>query len=191
MATATDDPLAGLELTTKQRRFVLAYTGEARWNAAQAARLAGYAWPVKQGPQQLGKTSVRSAVERLTEAEHMGRAELLARFAAEGRVDASLLAECYRDDVVRDDDGAVLVVRRVIDWEKIRAYGLGPLIRKVTPTKYGDSIEFTDTQRAKEMIGKALQVFGSDTSITLNVDPSKLTNEELDSLIARLAGRKG
>ena len=36
-------------MTERQRKFVAAMTGEAKWCAVKAARIAGYAWPSKAG----------------------------------------------------------------------------------------------------------------------------------------------
>lgn len=38
------------ELTDRQRRFIEAFLGDARGNATEAARMAGYRWPSKVGP---------------------------------------------------------------------------------------------------------------------------------------------
>lgn len=53
------------KLTPKRRAFVLAYCGEAKGNATEAARIAGYAKPHPEGAQLLRKPTVRDTVNAL------------------------------------------------------------------------------------------------------------------------------
>lgn len=62
----TDEQRAALDaLTAKRRAFVLAFIGEARGNATEAARRAGYAHPDPEGARLLGDARVAAAVEAL------------------------------------------------------------------------------------------------------------------------------
>jgi len=65
MGKATTDHPALVGLTEKQRRFVLAYVGEAMGNATEAARVAGYAHPNQQGSETLAKHGVQAALSAL------------------------------------------------------------------------------------------------------------------------------
>ena len=51
-------------LTKKQSDFIAAYLGEARGNATQAARIAGYAKPAEQGYENLRKPHIASRVKQ-------------------------------------------------------------------------------------------------------------------------------
>lgn len=53
--------MADGELTAKQKAFVLAYVGEARFNASEAARIAGYADRTS-GPRLLSNANISSRV---------------------------------------------------------------------------------------------------------------------------------
>ena len=76
-------------ISPKQRVFVSAYLGEANRNATEAARIAGYAHPNKQGPALLVNLGVREAIdEQIAEIERRGIA------IHQNRVDA--LAERHR-----------------------------------------------------------------------------------------------
>ena len=55
------------ELPPKRRAFVLAYLGEAKGNATEAARMAGYAHPGTQGHRLLQNVHVASALESARE----------------------------------------------------------------------------------------------------------------------------
>lgn len=52
------------KFTTKQEEFIAAYLGEARGNATQAARIAGYANPAEQGYQNLQKPHIAARVKQ-------------------------------------------------------------------------------------------------------------------------------
>ena len=56
---------AGEGMTGRQRAFVAAYLGEARYNATAAARMAGYRWPNKVGPVLLHHPRVGPIIERV------------------------------------------------------------------------------------------------------------------------------
>lgn len=182
-----DDPLAGL--TGRQRRFVLAYIGEAQGNASEAARIAGYASPMQRGHEAVRNREVRAAIDRYLAQRAATADEAVDVLTAHLRADPTALLGCLVEDVV-DVDG-VPVVRQRFDVQEIKRRGLGRLVKKITPTKQGYSIELHDAQAAAVTLCKIRGLLGSDTSISLNVDPSKLSNEELDSLIARIQGRKG
>jgi len=64
-------------LTARQQAFVAAYIGEARYNATQAARIAGYTHPNKQGPALLVNLGIREAIDaHLAEVKTRGIAVL-------------------------------------------------------------------------------------------------------------------
>ena len=68
-------------MTYKQRLFVAAYLGDAKGNAVEAARIAGYAWPDKVGSQLLGKTRIRAAIAAQLDRAAMKADEVLARLS--------------------------------------------------------------------------------------------------------------
>lgn len=60
----TSNALEAANLTPKQRRFVRAYLPpEGNFNATEAARRAGYAWPGKSGPRVSRSPKVRLLVQ--------------------------------------------------------------------------------------------------------------------------------
>jgi len=64
-------------LTARQQAFVAAYIGTARYNATQAARVAGYTHPNKQGPALLVNLGIREAIDaHLAEVKTRGIAVL-------------------------------------------------------------------------------------------------------------------
>lgn len=73
-------------MTEKQSLFVQFYLGEAKFNATQAARLAGYAWPHKQGPALTHHPAVKPSIDAgLAEFNERCRQEYLAQRRAARR----------------------------------------------------------------------------------------------------------
>lgn len=91
-----ESPTQPKPLTAKQRRFVDAYVGEARFNASRAALDAGYA-DAREGWRLLKNAEVRARIEEILEAEAMSRAETL-----------SVLTE----DALRTDDDILDIAER-------------------------------------------------------------------------------
>ncbi|WP_165251206.1 terminase small subunit [Paludisphaera soli] len=91
-------------MTEMQRRFCDAYLDGARYNATQAARLAGFAWPNKQGPRLMQHPEVGPAVE----------AEFLRRHPGVARMEAEW-AEAKRREAVRSARNARRRERRRAD----------------------------------------------------------------------------
>ncbi|MCQ2076395.1 MAG: terminase small subunit [Bacteroidaceae bacterium] len=75
------------KLTDKQKRFIEAYIGEAKMNATQAAKIAGYKQPHVQGAQNLSKLSVyiQKATEERSSKAIMKQDEILAFFSSVAR----------------------------------------------------------------------------------------------------------
>lgn len=75
------------KLTDKQKRFIEAYIGEAKMNATQAAKIAGYKKPHVQGAQNLSKLSVyiQKATEERSSKAIMKQDEILAFFSSVAR----------------------------------------------------------------------------------------------------------
>lgn len=64
-------------LTDGEKAFVTAYLGRARFNASEAARQAGYAWPEKQAWQLRHRTDVARVIEAELRNRAMGQGEIL------------------------------------------------------------------------------------------------------------------
>jgi phage terminase small subunit len=66
-------------LTLKQRQFVDAYVGQARGNATEAARIAGYSDPEQSGWQNKKKVDISAAIEAELKLRTLGADEVLER----------------------------------------------------------------------------------------------------------------
>ena len=87
-----------MELTYKQRLFVAYYLGDAKGNATQAARMAGYRWPHKVAERLVGKSGIKAAIESHLAKAAMSADEVLARLSEFAAADLS-------DYVSVSDDG--------------------------------------------------------------------------------------
>lgn len=174
------DPYHGC--TDRERQWVDAYVGIANWNATEAARLCGYKDPEVSGWRMKQSSAVQNAIRRLTESRAMQAGELLAILARQANLNPVQFAECYRTEWAQDKDGNLTSPYRVVDWEQVRALGLGPLIKAVKQTRHGETVEFVDPQRAAELIGRALGLFADRLRVEGELDLSKLTDEELIAL---------
>jgi hypothetical protein len=140
-AAGTRGP-SGSGLTLKQARFVDAYLGQANGNSLEAARLAGYRAPHPEGARLLRNATIRAAVDARLAESAMSAREVLARL--------SEMARASIDDVVELDDAG----EPHADLRKARASGKLRLVRKITPTKHGLTIEVYDAQAALAQLGK-------------------------------------
>jgi phage terminase small subunit len=80
------------KLTAKQRRFVDAYLGEARFNGTEAARIAGYAKPAIQAHENLRKPYIQQYVATVLQESELTRDVVLALVQEDAmRSDADVL----------------------------------------------------------------------------------------------------
>lgn len=162
------------ELTYKQRIFVAAYLGQAGGNATEAARIAGYSWPEKQGYQLLGKTSIKAAVATKLAQVAMSSDEVLARLSDMASADVAEFLDIK-------DDGSF-----DIDVKGAKRRGKTHLIKKLTPTKFGLAIELHDSQAALEKLGRYYGVFNRDANQGVTLDA-----RQADALLELAEGDAG
>lgn len=178
-------------LTAKQERFVDAVTGEAEGKNATAARIAGYSFPKIESVKAARSVAphVKARVKRLA----MGSAECLGRLAAQARVDIS----DYADLVGQVDPQQIRSTLL-----RLQQQGKAGGIKRLTPTRFGLSIELVDSQAALTTIAKHLGLLRDRLDVNIQTpayDASKiraLLNDPegldlvcaLDSRLAALAG---
>lgn len=151
-------------LTRKEQLFVLAImSGSTQYDAA---RIAGYAGStimqfVRQGNQVYNRPKVRAAIQGFVEEQAqegvMSALEVLARLTAQARNEG---AEYIRSD-------------GTVDLAAVLEDGKGHLIKSVRPGRYGTVVEFYDSQKALELLGKYHGLFTDrveqETSVTIQV----------------------
>jgi len=107
------------KLTHKQELFVAAYLGEARGNATEAARIAGYAKPAEQGYENLRKPHIAARVKQQVEAFSVTAEQVLQELASV----AFAPSHDFVDVVGRAKSGEVTKVRSDIG-SKVKALEL-------------------------------------------------------------------
>jgi len=140
-----------MALTAKQRLFIAAYLET--WNAAEAARRAGYATKANvQGSRMLANASIQAEIESHI-AAIMPKGEVLTRLAARARASiADVLALPDRGLPESEPE------RRHEQWslDLVKAQRTGGIdqIKKIKSGKYGDEVETYDPLPALELLAK-------------------------------------
>jgi phage terminase small subunit len=153
-----DAALAGL--TARQRDFVEQYL--VCLNATEAARRAGYTHPNKQGPRLLVNVGIQVAVSAGLALRAMPADEVLARLADMAQGSADDFVTVYQSPLhdvtgqpILDRDGQPIVrYFPSLDLEKARERGMLHLVKKVTYTAHGPSVELYDAQAALALLAK-------------------------------------
>jgi len=148
-------------LTAKRRVFIEYYLRS--WNATEAARRTGYAYPGRQGWRRLRFVEIQAAIEARLEELKMGADEVLMRLAEQARGAHTAYLQ---------EDGSVDLAAMIAD-------GKQHLVKGTRPTREGLVVEFYDGQAALALLGKAHGLFvdrqESESTVTVrlegNVDP--------------------
>lgn len=158
-------------LTGKQRMFVDAYLGEAKGNATEAARIAGYAHPNSQAWEALKHPAVQAQLQKRFDATAMSASEVISRLSEEAAADIS-------DFFDLEGPLPELNLKKALDA------GRTHLLKSISLTRHGYKIELHDAQAAKALLGRFHGLF---------VDRHKHEFSDLsdEELIARAAGLVG
>ena len=158
-----------MALTPKQEVFVNEYL--ATWNATEAARRAGYAFPNQQGPRLLVNIGIAEEIKQRIADKVMTADEVLVRLAEQAR----------------NEHGNYITATGLVDLPRIIRDGKGHLIKGIKETQYGKNIEFYDAQAALVHIGKHHGLFKDVSEVKAEIelkDVTDLTDEELASIAA-------
>ena len=131
-----------MALTYKQRAFVEHFLGEAQWNATEAARRAGYAYPNVEGCRLLVNANVKVHIINRLHAMGASAEALMGRWLT--RIEADISPFVSRDG---------------LDVEGLKEAGLGFLIKGVRETKDATTILLRDPDVAEDRLAKHLGMF--------------------------------
>lgn len=164
-------------LTEKEEMFVAVYlqTFNASEAASQAFDCGSRTNAGTVGYKLLKQPYIKKRVDEYMKARHMEAAEAVARITEIARGDVSRFI-VNRTYIV----GGQPVTKAEVDIDLIKEAGLGFLIKSITPTRYGDKVEFHDSMQALQMIGKYLGVL---TEKVITVDVSQLSDEQLNKIL--------
>jgi len=154
-------------LTDKQAAFVREYVQ--CWNATEAARRAGYQGNDGTlrvtGHDNLTKPNIDAAIKEAIQKNVMSQEEALARMSEIARGE---YARYIRDVSETSEDGKVTVNLVSVDVEAMVRDGKAHLIKSISPTRYGNRIEFYDMQSALETIMRATGAFKGSLDVNVN-----------------------
>lgn len=131
----------------KEKAWLEAYLGEARFNAAKAARIAGYKYPKRLGYRKKKKFATEIE-ERLNE-KTLKANEILSLLTDHATAD---MANYIRVD---PKDGRVFT----LDLNKAQELDVMHLIKKLKYSEYGPEIQLVDSQSALDKLAKAQGVY--------------------------------
>jgi len=165
-------PNSAPRLTDKQRAWIDYYV--IHKNATKAAELAGYDsddYSTLQsiGSENLSKPVIRAELDRRFRERTMTADEVVGRMVAAARFD---LGEFL------DGEGE-------IDLVKLKAAGLGHLVRESIPTREGRKITLADPDAALKLVARHLGLLADRLDVTLQ-DKSGPTIDELASIRQQL-----
>jgi len=148
-------------LSGKQRAFVDTWFGEAKFNATQAARLAGY------GNEKSSDEYYRLAGHRAITNDNV-QSEIKRRWAAHGMTADEVVGRLSQ--MARADISTFVTETGAIDWKVVKAQG--QLIKKILHTKGKQSqIELYDAQSALEKIARTMGLFTDRVDVTSGDKP--------------------
>jgi phage terminase small subunit len=176
-------------MTDKQRVFVEEYL--TTWNATEAARRAGYAFPNVEGARLLVNPSIAETIKARVAEKVMTADEVLVRLAGHARATI--------EDIAQITDKGTFV----LDLNKARRDGKLGMIKKIKAQKVGYELELHDQQAALVHIGKVHGLFIDKQNVnlqgSLDVNLGSLAVTDIDREImalvdtarARTAGAAG
>lgn len=140
--------------TPKQELFIVWYCK--LLNATSAAERAGYAGDRaslgSQGAELLQNLAVRAEIDRRLKASIPSADETLSRIGAQAHADVTP----YLDDELR------------LDVARLRADGLGHLVKGVRPGRQGPEVTLTDSQTAQKMLARYHRLLGDRLDVTVD-----------------------
>jgi hypothetical protein len=124
----------------------------------------------------LSNPEVKKAIDKLAKCFTTNPGEVLSAISDQAFPDLEAVQACYIDH------GNGL---RTWDWKKAFENGAAAFVRKVTPTKNGDAVEFHDRIRALETLGKYHGLWDDKPNVQVNnFDLSKLSEDQLRAMAA-------
>lgn len=160
-----------------EARFVDALTGEGKGRNSTAARIAGYRFPHIVGVKVANRPEVRRAVKARTEEMAMGSQECLCRLGAHARADIADYADLVGLTDPKEIRSTLL---------KLQRQGKAGGIKRLTPTRFGLSVEMVDTQAALTTLAKHLGLLRDKLDITIQTP--QFNTEKIRALLADPTG---
>ena len=157
-----------MAFNTKQELFVLYYLGEAKGNATQAARLAGYKQPRQQGHRLLTNVDIAARVQAKVTSVAMTADEVLHGLASHARINVGPYITTGERPIRNPETGEIVSTEPYlhVDIEQMTDDGYGHWIKAVKHTPFGPCVEFVDGQTALVHLGRYHKLFTDKTDIS-------------------------
>jgi phage terminase small subunit len=183
--------LVAEKLTTKQQAFVEHYL--THWNATRAAIDAGYSEKSARsiGSENLTKPDILEAIQDRLADLRMSADEVLVRLTSHARGTADDFVSIYESPLhditgkpIQDREGREIVrYFPSLDLEKARQRGMLHLVKKVSYTAHGPSVELYDAQAALALLGKHHKLCTDVTEYKGKIDIGNLSDDELRAIV--------
>jgi len=154
------DPHTGetkmVPLTGREKKFVLAYLKTL--NGVKAAYEAGATTPERArslSSLYLGKPHIREIIDQELANQVLSGPSILHRLSEQATAN---IADFFKEVLEIQPDGTVQVVGREVNWDLVKEKGY--LIKKVGWDKGKFTFELYDAQKALEILGKHLKLWG-------------------------------
>ena len=176
------------KLKGKQRLFVEAYVGSAQFNGAEAARQAGYGvlGARKQASRMSTNVDICAAIHAALALRTLSAAEVLMRLSDHARGTLDDFLTCVEE---AGKDGAEGVRIWSLDLNKAKRAGMLHLVKRLTYTRWGWSIELYDAQAALLLLARHYGLLFGGAGPVKGLDPATLDDASLARLAAGEAPR--
>jgi len=165
-------------LSGKQRAFVEASLGEAKWNATEAASIAGYEGDRQalgvRGAECVKNSRIQQAIAQRLAESGASTAELVHRWLT----------------VTRSDISDCITSAGEVNIRKLQELGLGFLVKGAKPSKEGAVIFLRDPEKAEQMLAQHLGTFAAE-KLTVTHEFASLTDSDLAKEIAAAMSAEG
>lgn len=164
-------PARNGKLTKKEAAFVSEYVKT--WNATKAARESGYKYPHVSGYKLLQVQEVKEAIDDVIKKTRMTADQAVTRLTQQAEFDFSQFFIFEYVPVLENGqpklDSAGNPMTRYeqtgVNWKAVEKYGY--LVKKISYTRQGRPvIEFVDSQKALELIGRAHGLFTDNVNVS-------------------------
>lgn len=136
--------------SAKEKAWLIAYLGEARFNATAAARIANYKWPNKVGPAK--KKKFADEIKKELDEKALTAEEILKLLTDHATVDLQHFIQ------IDGQDGRIFK----LDLNKAKELGMTHLIKKIKYTEYGPEVQLVDSQAALDKLARAQGVYDDE-----------------------------
>jgi phage terminase small subunit len=178
-----------MTLNKKRRAFVEHYL--ATWNAAEAARLAGYSVKTarQQGSRMLTNVDIQAAIkERIAELS-MGADEVLLRLTEQARAEYAQFFKVV--EIPPSDEYPTGIYDVTFDFEACQAAGKIHLVKQVKYDRNGNlEVQFYDAQTALVQIGRTHSLFKDRHDLTSGdekIESDDILREDILRQLSRIA----